>query len=215
MVKEKFYASLEELANSGYFDTFDNVKNRLGVRLYSQETNLEGLPHMSLAGGITAGYFVDLSGLVDEDDGGCTTARVSNTMLQNWGLSVEDLDKIAVESMSNRHPLLCQKLTTLLMIDDDTAEDIMVLTNVDFMFGASAILYPGMLKNLAEEAGANLVVLPSSIHEVLLVPDSEKYKGIAESDMVREINRMCVSQVDRLSDEIFYYDRDKDELRVY
>ncbi len=82
-----------------------------------------------------------------------------------------------------------------------------VLSNCDRVFGASAMLYSGAMKRLAGELDRNLIILPSSVHEVILVPDD----GITEKEfyreMVREVNDTQVEPEERLSYNVYYYDR--------
>ena len=61
----------------------------------------------------------------------------------------------------------------------------------------------------------DLYILPSSIHEVILLLDDEYVQSSEElREMVRETNRMVVDQEEVLSDHIYHYDREKDEIRI-
>lgn len=92
-----------------------------------------------------------------------------------------------------------------------------VLTNEQKLYGAGCMLYEGVLCREAERIGADLYILPSSVHEVMLlpaVPDTgEALDGLR--DLVAGINRSDVlSARDVLSDRVFYYNRRKRELTV-
>ncbi len=82
-----------------------------------------------------------------------------------------------------------------------------VLSNCDRVFGASALLYSASMKALAEKWNKNLIILPSSVHEVILLPDD----GITEKEfyreMVKEVNDTQVEPEERLSYNVYYYDR--------
>ena len=69
-------------------------------------------------------------------------------------------------------------------------------------------------KKFAEKKDCNLFILPSSVHEVLLLPDRGKEDSKMLMDMVRKINREEVSEEEILSDSVYYYDREKKEIRV-
>ena len=56
--------------------------------------------------------------------------------------------------------------------DTNLSSPFYVLTNIQGINGAVCLLYPQVLKNFAEEAGRDIIILPSSIHEVLLLPDN-------------------------------------------
>ena len=90
-----------------------------------------------------------------------------------------------------------------------------VLTNESNLFGAACIIYPNLLQHYAAEAQTDFYILPSSIHEVILLLDDEYVQSSEElREMVRETNRMVVDQEEVLSDHIYHYDREKDEIRI-
>ena len=70
------------------------------------------------------------------------------------------------------------------------------------------MLYPDVLKKLADAVDDDLVIIPSSIHEVLLLP--ERLAGTSRSlnEMVQEVNRQGVEPIDRLSDHVYYFRRE-------
>ena len=70
------------------------------------------------------------------------------------------------------------------------------------------MLRTDLLAEFAKEQDRDLIILPSSVHELLLVPDHGGYDIEALRDMVREINREVVAQEERLSDEIYFFRRD-------
>lgn len=80
------------------------------------------------------------------------------------------------------------------------------LTNSERMDGASLILQDGLMQQIEGIVGGNFYVLPSSIHEVMVIPDNGQLELRELSAMVYEINRAEVAPQDRLSDSIQYYD---------
>lgn len=79
-----------------------------------------------------------------------------------------------------------------------------VLTNVHKTWGASVILYPEVLKTVSQKLGGDLLILPSSIHEVLFMRDNlSEYGELAE--MVKEINKKEVLPEEVLSDSVYIY----------
>ena len=83
----------------------------------------------------------------------------------------------------------------------------MVATTEDSRMGASVIQYPGFLEQAAEVMGGDFFVLPSSIHEVLLVPDDGKARYRDLEAMVQSINESQVAPKERLSDHVYHYDQ--------
>lgn len=84
----------------------------------------------------------------------------------------------------------------------------LILSNIQHFYGASALLYPGLLKRLAEERKCGFFILPSSVHEVILLADSGQEDPEGLSGMVREVNRENVPQEEFLSDHVYYYDKE-------
>lgn len=74
--------------------------------------------------------------------------------------------------------------------------------------------YPGVLKDFADRQNTDLLILPSSIHEVLLTADSPDTDYELLSNMVLEINQSEVSVEDRLSNQIYRYSRRDDCVSI-
>lgn len=80
-----------------------------------------------------------------------------------------------------------------------------VLSNNEQFFGAACILYPEVLHKFAEKNGENIFILPSSVHEVLLIPDDGSFSAEEFAGLVREVNMTQVEPEERLSDCVYYY----------
>ena len=92
--------------------------------------------------------------------------------------------------------------------------DPFVLTNKKGINGFSAVLYPGVLKDAADMVGENLFILPSSIHESLLVA-ADGSVGIPDlCKMVREVNETCVAEDEIVSNSVYFYNREQGKLSM-
>jgi len=87
-----------------------------------------------------------------------------------------------------------------------------VLTNRQKLNGAACMLYPDVLKNFGYKLGRDFFILPSSVHEIILVPDDESVSKEALWEIVTDINRTQVAQEEILSDSVYYYSREKDKI---
>ncbi len=87
-----------------------------------------------------------------------------------------------------------------------------VMTNKNRYFGAACLLYPGVLRCFAERLDSNLFILPSSIHEVIILEDDGCTAAGQLQEMVRQVNDTQVAAEEVLSDTVYYYERHKDEL---
>lgn len=90
--------------------------------------------------------------------------------------------------------------------------EIFVLTNEKKIFGATTMIYPGVLKEISKKFDDDLFILPSSIHEVLLIRADNHLSAEELSDIVIDINEKYVQSQDVLSDHIYYYDRIRDNI---
>lgn len=93
--------------------------------------------------------------------------------------------------------------------------ELYLLTNETGIYGASCLLYEGIIKDFADQMEADVLILPSSIHEVLLVPDHHTLNYSEFQEMVRAINAEDVPKEDLLSDEIYLYSRSTCSFKIW
>lgn len=105
------------------------------------------------------------------------------------------------------------KLMEELISDDDTPQ-MYVLTNRYRLNGAACMFYEKVLKNFADEQNRDLIILPSSIHEVILIPMDEDMRPEDFKFMIGEVNSEEVDPAEVLSDHAYIYRRSKDQLRM-
>lgn len=87
-----------------------------------------------------------------------------------------------------------------------------VLSNRHNVKGAAVILYDGLLKEMSKVLGHDLLILPSSVHEVLVMAYDKTMDLFPVRDMVEHINKEEVPVCDVLSDQIYRYNREKDQV---
>ena len=147
---------------------------------------------------------------------GMASALVRNKELLMWGISKDQMMKDARENTEKIFPPVMRKIQSVLPIHIIEEEiPLFVMSNGDYMNGASVILYKDVLRDFAKYMEHDLYILPSSIHEVIILLDNEYAKAPEElARMVRETNRIVVDREEILSDHVYYYDREKDEIRI-
>jgi len=89
-----------------------------------------------------------------------------------------------------------------------------VMTNIKGLFGAVSLVFEEELEYFSRRVGKSFYVLPSSVHEVILVPECKEFCKEYFAAMVREINETQVDATEVLSDNIYFYDKDKKTLEV-
>ena len=192
---------------------YDAVRSSLMMELIPQKGNedmLAGMPHQKVED-LALIYRVDM----EQISGDHMSMMITDQNLKAFGITAGQLHQDAMENAPLSHPPVLKSLREVLaglgmggMEPSPGEPDIMVATTEDAVMGASVIQYPGFLEQAAEKIGGDFFVLPSSIHEVLLVPDD----GVADyhelETMVRGINKAQVAPKERLSDHVYHYDQD-------
>ena len=82
---------------------------------------------------------------------------------------------------------------------------LLVLTNESKYCGAACMLYEGLLRDLSDEIRSDLFIIPSSIHEVLLLPDEGEFSEEELSALVCEINAHFINPSEILSDHVYRF----------
>lgn len=94
------------------------------------------------------------------------------------------------------------------------AEQFYLVSNRRGKLGAICMCYPGVLESLSQRFEASLYVIPSSIHECMVIPDYDVFPEECLSDMVRDVNEKTVKPQEILSDHVYYYHRESGELTL-
>ena len=204
--------------------SYDNVKDKLTVRLLEKKRNhefLSTMPYVSVGHGLAV--IADIN--MGEDRGGDWRIAINNGVLESLGVDKERLFSDAMSNAKIYDPaslvdmssaLFSPEKVNLLEREEPIApEDIggmYVLTNSTGSLGAAALFYPDVKANAAEILGGDYYILPSSVHEVILVPASAGINEKELCDMVKQANRTVVDERDILSDDVYHYSRDERRL---
>ena len=184
---------------------YANVKDKLFVRLNSVEGNekvMEESPHQ-MAADMMMTYHIFIP---DREGDGFMSARISNDMMKDYGISVEQLHQDAIASTGLLFKPKIQSMMEALTGVPEEDPKMMIVTNEQGSLGASALFCEGVMDKAAEYMKGNYFVLPSSIHEMLVVPDNGDFDREDLETMVKEANRTVVDPSDRLSDAVYHYD---------
>lgn len=96
--------------------------------------------------------------------------------------------------------------------DDSMIGKITVISDPYKFLGASALLYPEIFKKLSEDFDSDLYIMPSSIRDLIVLPCDDFSDWRALNEMVIRVNSEDVSAEDKLSDSLYYYDREKNKI---
>lgn len=132
-------------------------------------------------------------------------------MLQVWETMENEISDDSLMCMQEKlwSPVNLEKLD---LSERESEECMFLLTNKTRNQGAVTIFYKGILKKLAEKLESDLYILPSSIHECIIMPMGDKAVKEELEGLVRRVNRTQVIREERLSDHVYCYLREQDEI---
>lgn len=212
---------------------FDNVKDKIVCKLINEEANrqfLEDKPYTKVED-LAVVYQI----LMDKNAEGTATITITDNLMDRYGITLEDLHEQALLNMDVLQPYSFKGMseTIIEMMAGDIARDndmdisearemasqmipdvpdtMFVLTNDTKVNGAAAILNDDTRQEIADKVG-DFYVLPSSVHETLIIPKDAGMELRDLEQMVQEVNQTQVAPLERLSDHVYEYDAKEHEL---
>ena len=195
---------------------YRNMKEKLSIEVISAETNadlLDKIPHEKIED-LAVVYRFEMESNVDER----TSILITNDMIERMGVSHEQLRADALENAPEIRPAVIQGMNEimkemmgpevyeLLGIPDETDEKMYVASVPDRNSGAGVLAYQDFMDQAAEKLGGDFFILPSSIHEIILVPDIGDISADDLQAMVKEVNATQVRPEEKLTDNVYHYD---------
>ncbi len=197
---------------------FDQAKSKIAYKLIHFEKNrtlLNDIPFIPFHDLAIVFYL-----LIQNTERGSASILVTNTLLHSWDICLSELYQIA--SLNTPRLLSAELLPMYAMIQElsgdyseseDNKESYMyVLTNTQRYFGAACILYSRVLEDISNQLDEDFYILPSSIHETIILPVSKSSSRDVLDEMIAEINRTQVADEEVLSDHAYYYSRKENRL---
>lgn len=191
---------------------YENIKKNIYYRLISKNTNEELLnqipwiPWLDLA----IVFYLRVPEHILEH----ATALIYTSHVKHWGISIKELYRVAAENMAEL-PVQLEPMETFLegYGFEPLSSGMHVLSIGKKEFGAAAILNPQILRKCYRRLGEDYYVLPSSIHEVILLPKSLAGSPERLDDLVKEVNEKCVRPEEILSGHAYFYEGATGRLR--
>lgn len=235
----EFQASeFEDNMDLSDFVLFDKAKKRIAYKLINAEKNkelLRSVPHRLFHNLAIVFYYT----VQEAPFYGKATILVRNSHMKKWETNIEELMKIAHQNTPVLFPsviddmadvmraILSESLREEELLDEKCFDDLIpqmsmddenrkipmyVLTNRQKLYGAACMLYPEVLKKFAEKIKQDFYVLPSSVHEVILVPANAETDQELLREIVTDINRTQVAEDEVLADSVYFYTRSRDTI---
>lgn len=207
----------------GFLADYERVKDDIVCQLVNARYNMERLKECPKK------EFLDMticfSIITTSIYYGCGSVLVTNALMEAWGVGLEELYSQALANTMRRSPEVNNSILDYIeryAISEVCKEEfrecyryvpMRIITTKTKEYGAVALLYSKSLKEMADYYQDDIMLIPSSVHEFIAFPAS-----IAEnlyydmSALVREVNRTFLDAIEILSDHVYYYLREKDEI---
>lgn len=200
------------------------------VNAYDNQKLLKDVPHRRIAD-LAIIYHV-----VGIDEQGRASIVIHNNLAEEFNKTEEELYEMAYNNMKQNFPITLDTLGSTafsslisLFTDEDgnilnldfenielDSDDLYVLSNSRYLYGATAILFDNVLETIANKFDSDLYITFSSIHELIIASkDYIDSQGNIDYyiDMISEVNAMSVNAKDRLSNQLYWYDREEKSLK--
>jgi hypothetical protein len=209
------------------FLDFGKMRDKVMYKLINFEMNRDFLDTVPMRRvldlAVVYYYRVDAEGLYG------ATCVIRKEDMERWKTDEEELWRLATVNTPRNEPANIRSMCECLLeycamqIEEDprfrdNAEHVLdmagispmyILSNTSQVFGAACILYPETMKDVSLRLGSDFYVLPSSVHEVILMPADKGYDSEDLSEMVREVNASDVMPHEILSDHVYRYYADR------
>lgn len=205
-IKDSIRYTSEDCLERAEVEDYSRAKSHIVPRLISYERNWEGLdhrlfiPYLDLA--IVFNYVIKAEG------NEIVSFAVTDDKLAEWGLSIEQLYQDSLTTSARLFPYMIESIEDLLALSGDEGDynTFFVLSNSKRQYGAACLLYSSVLEQFAAQIGGGFYVIPSSVHEVLLIPEKLGIGPDELKEMLSDVNDSIVKPEEVLSYELYYYD---------
>ena len=201
--------------------TRENFLSHTTLKLINREKNadkMENTPYIEWADLIAIPVYVNRT------EGGMTSIVEHNSLLKNLGITPEEALEAGKQSLSPKVGNIRDVVMSFLgsdyteqdlndVIDLTDPNTLYVMSNSQKYFGASAVLDTKKLDEICEIMGDDLIILPSSIHEVLII-SAEGHDPKELCQIVHDVNSSCVSPEEVLSENVYLYDRELHQVKT-
>lgn len=140
------------------------------------------------------------------------SVRVTNEMMEHFGISMSELEEYADR---NKRAYVITDIAEVLPDAKGAELSMYILTTADRYKGASVLMHPEIFEKCAKYTGCDLVVVPSSIHEVIAVPYDEEVGINTITNMIQMVNATELLVTDRLSDHAYFYKAGSNQVTMF
>ena len=225
---------LQVVRNMPQFDlpdmTKEGVRDRVYVKLVNTRSNqdhLKDLVSLPVDGGFSLTVYIDMD--TPKRD---AMIQVTKELASRMDFDERELMQTAMRNTVQAHPAELTEMSKIMMDisglrklepGDNLLQDncspagdlsMLILSNSDKFFGAAALFYPEVQARIADVTGGSYYVLPSSVHELIILPDNGSLDERELARMVQSVNSCEVSPEEQLGNKVLFYNAAADRLMV-
>lgn len=206
---------------------YHKAKEFLGLKLVNKESNQKMLKGMICRDMENTDLTAVLCLCYQMEKEFHTSILIPEDMLSEWGIDRDTLYQEALQNTIKKNPVVINNVIDIILYNDKEMIEAYqpddfymqpyeqyVLTNKEKVDGATVLLYPDVLEQLAKNADSSFYILPSSIHEVILLLDNHDINAEELQNIVISVNREGVAAEEVLSNEVYRYDKKEHTLSM-
>ena len=213
LINTAFLDSIKEPElNPRILDDFDLIKDKIVYQLVNTKANeelLEAVPSIP---------FLDLSIIFNlfltSNEFGHMSAMISKENMEAWKIDVDVLYQHASVNTPGLLPAIISDLSKGLKtyMNGQYKAPFFVLTNNMGVNGSSTLLYDGLLRKFADSIGQDFIILPICIHEIILLPlSNKKYLQQLHKEQTRSVNTY-LPLAEWLSSQVYFYSKAEERM---
>jgi hypothetical protein len=196
-----------------FITDYEQVKNHTFFRLVPGDSPvLKEAPHRKIQDMalVVSAHLVDFS-----DEHGKSVVVVTKPLMEMYGIDEKQLFEDAEKNSVSKEPIVFTPLVDMIknLIKNDevpSPEEVGIVTyiatNKSGFHGAAVAAYPEFLDQAAETIGGSFYMLPSSVHEFILIKDDGKPNAKDLNRMIKNVNETVLEPRDFLSNQCYHYD---------
>lgn len=208
---------------------YETVKSKIIVKLINKDRNNQYLQDKVYVNYLDLAVCFCL--MLEQPDEVMASIAVTKELFSRWEISLEELYSDAMENMNRMFPARITSFYDILSeiyseFGNDSFAEIMnppkvlddigmyIISNERKVNGAATLLCKDLIRQFAEKHQVEKVyIIPSSVHELILIPDSSMVEIESLNEMVVSVNTTVMSPMEILSDHVYVYVYEKDEIQ--
>ena len=194
---------------------FDKMRDSVRFRIINYDKNIERYkerPHRKLLD-LMCIYYIDCG--TGNNGGGQGCIVINKAIFTVWNITENELWETALSNMVKYDTASFASMEDVIeeIIGDESFTDaqeftnpMCIVSNKSKLYGASVMFYPDCMERIKEYFKSDFYILPSSVHEIIVIPKDERIQEQALHEMVREVNSTQVAPDEVLSDNVYKYE---------